>query len=146
MALAPSIFVFSLSIVGDLVTASPGLQLCTYSSLINESDTILSTFWPHQDKLPDDTCEDDHDHKEEEEVDDEEPFIPTRPPPRGCTAMTSRCTKSFHTLYVNQIGKVWEVTLIVALINSTHAVMMILLLKLSLRFLLSMICMMLKLI
>jgi hypothetical protein len=79
----PLLFLFfSLSIVGDLVTASPGLQLCTYSSLINESDTILSTFWPHQDKLPDDTCEDDHDHKEEEEVDDEEPFNPTRPPPR----------------------------------------------------------------
>jgi hypothetical protein len=82
MALAPFLFVFSLSIIGDLVTASSGLQLCTYSSLINESDTILSTFRPHQDKLPDDTCEDDHDHKEEEEVDDEEPFNPIGPPPR----------------------------------------------------------------
>jgi hypothetical protein len=47
----------------------------------------------------------------------------------GCTMMTSRCIKSFHTLHVDQIGKVWEATLIVALINSTHAVMMILLLK-----------------
>jgi hypothetical protein len=46
-----------------------------------------------QDKLPDDTCEDDHDNAEE--VDD------------GCTAMTNRCTKSFHAIHVNQIGKVW---------------------------------------
>jgi hypothetical protein len=50
----------------------------------------------------------------------------------GCTAMTSRCTKSFHTLHVDQIDKVWEATLIVALINSTHEIMMILLIKLSL--------------
>jgi acetolactate synthase regulatory subunit len=48
------------------------------------------------------------------------------------TTMTSRCTKSFHTLHVNQIAKVWEVTLIMTLINSTLVVMMILLLKLSL--------------
>jgi hypothetical protein len=64
----------------------------------------------------------------------------------GRTAMTSRCTKSFHAIHVDQIGKVWEATLIVALINSMHAVMMILLLKLSLQFLPSMVCMMLKLI
>jgi hypothetical protein len=50
----------------------------------------------------------------------------------GSTMMTSRYTKSFYTLRVDQIGKVWEGTLIVALINSTLAVMMILLLKLSL--------------
>jgi hypothetical protein len=50
----------------------------------------------------------------------------------GSTAMTNMCTKSFHVLHVNQIGKVWEVTLIVALINSMLVVMMILLLKLSL--------------
>jgi hypothetical protein len=50
----------------------------------------------------------------------------------GRTAMTSRCTKSFHAIHVDQIGKVCEVTLIVALINSKHEVMMILLLKLSL--------------
>jgi hypothetical protein len=62
------------------------------------------------------------------------------------TVMTSRGTKSFHALQVNQIGKVWEVTLIVTLINSTPMVMMILLLKLSLRFLPSMVCMLLKLI
>jgi hypothetical protein len=30
-----------------------------------------------QDKLPDDSCEDDH----EEEVEDEEPFNPPHPPP-----------------------------------------------------------------
>jgi hypothetical protein len=48
------------------------------------------------------------------------------------TTMTSRCTKSFHALHVDQIGKVCEVTLIVALINSTLTIMMILLLKLSL--------------
>jgi hypothetical protein len=54
----------------------------------------------------------------------------------GRTVMTSRCTKSFHAIHVDQIGKVWEATLIVALINNTHVVMMILLLKLSLRFLL----------
>jgi hypothetical protein len=64
----------------------------------------------------------------------------------GCTTMTSRCTKSFHAIHVDQIGMVWEATLIVALINSTHVVMMILLLKLSLRFLNSMVCMMLKII
>jgi hypothetical protein len=46
--------------------------------------------------------------------------------------MTSRCTKSFHTIHVDQISKVWEATLIVALINSMHTVMMILFLKLSL--------------
>jgi hypothetical protein len=64
----------------------------------------------------------------------------------GSTAMTNGCTRSFHTLRVDQIGKVWEATLIVALINNTLVVMMILLLKLSLRFLPSMGCMMLKLI
>jgi hypothetical protein len=36
-----------------------------------------------QDKLPDDTRENDHDHEEEEEEeDDEEPFNPPHPPPR----------------------------------------------------------------
>jgi hypothetical protein len=50
----------------------------------------------------------------------------------GRTAMTSRCTKSFHAIHIDQISKVWEATLIMALINSTHAVMMMLLLKLSL--------------
>jgi hypothetical protein len=64
----------------------------------------------------------------------------------GHTAMTSGCTKRFHTIHVDQIGKVWEATLIVAPINGTHVVMIILLLKLSLQFLPSMVCMMLKLI
>jgi hypothetical protein len=64
----------------------------------------------------------------------------------GNTAMTNGCTKSFHSLHFDQIGKVWVATLIVALINSTLVVMTILLLKLSLRFLLSIVCMMLKLI
>jgi hypothetical protein len=62
------------------------------------------------------------------------------------TTMTSRCTKSYHALHIDQIGKVWEATLIVALINNTLMVMTILWLKLSLRFLPSMVCMMLKLI
>jgi hypothetical protein len=35
------------------------------------------------------------------------------------TTITSRCTKSFHALHVDQIGKVWVVTLIVALMNIT---------------------------
>jgi hypothetical protein len=40
----------------------------------------------------------------------------------GITATTSRCTKSFHALYVDQIGKVWEVvTLIMALIVIPHS-------------------------
>jgi hypothetical protein len=52
------------------------------------------------------------------------------------TATTSMRTKSFHVLCIDQIGKVWEVTLIVALINNMLMVMMILLLKLSLLFLL----------
>jgi UDP-N-acetylmuramyl pentapeptide phosphotransferase/UDP-N-acetylglucosamine-1-phosphate transferase len=50
----------------------------------------------------------------------------------GSTVMTSKGTKSFHALHVDQIAKEWEVTLIVALINSALSVMMILLLKLSL--------------
>jgi hypothetical protein len=50
----------------------------------------------------------------------------------GSTMMTNGCTKSFHALHVDQIGKVWEATLIMTLINSTITVMMILLLKLSL--------------
>jgi hypothetical protein len=62
------------------------------------------------------------------------------------TAMTSRQAKSFPVLHVDQIAKVWEVTLIVTLINSILTVMMILLLKLSLLFLPFMVCMMLKLI
>jgi hypothetical protein len=62
----------------------------------------------------------------------------------GNTVMTNRCTKSFHALRVDPIGKVWEVTLIVALINSMLTVMMVLLLKLSLRLLPSMVCVMLK--
>jgi hypothetical protein len=64
----------------------------------------------------------------------------------GSTVMSSRGTKSFHALHIDQIGKVWEVTLIVPLINSTPMVMMILLLKLSLRFLPYMVCMIQKLI
>jgi hypothetical protein len=62
----------------------------------------------------------------------------------GNTMMASECTKSFHGLRVDQIGKVWEVTLIVVLSNSMLTVMKILLLKLSLLFLPFMICMMLN--
>jgi hypothetical protein len=50
----------------------------------------------------------------------------------GSTVMTNGCTKSFQALRVDQIGKVWEATLIVVLTNNTLGVMMILLLKLSL--------------
>jgi hypothetical protein len=83
-----------------------------------------------QDKLPDDTCEDDHDEEDEmEEVDDEEPF---NPPPRRQHRDANGCTKSFHTLRVDQIGKVWEATLIVVLTNSALTIVMILSLKLSL--------------
>jgi hypothetical protein len=46
----------------------------------------------------------------------------------GSTVMASWCTKSLDDLRINQIGKVWEVTLIVALTNSMLMVMMILLL------------------
>jgi hypothetical protein len=60
----------------------------------------------------------------------------------GSTVMTSKCTKSFHALRIDQIGMVREATLIVALINNMIAVMMILLLKLSLLFLPFMVCMM----
>jgi hypothetical protein len=38
--------------------------------------------WTDQDKLPNNTREDDHDHDEEEEVDHDEPFNPPCPPPR----------------------------------------------------------------
>jgi hypothetical protein len=48
------------------------------------------------------------------------------------TTMTSKRTKIFPVLRVDQIGKVWEVTLIVALINRKLTIMMILLLKSSL--------------
>jgi hypothetical protein len=58
--------------------------------------------------------------------------------------MASGCTKSFHGHGVDQIGKVWVVTLIVALSNNMFAVMIIHLLKLSLLFLPFMICMMLN--
>jgi hypothetical protein len=47
----------------------------------------------------------------------------------GHTVMTIKCTKSFHAIHIDQIGKVREATLIVAQINSTHTVMMILLQK-----------------
>jgi hypothetical protein len=50
----------------------------------------------------------------------------------GSTAMTNKCTKSIHALRVDQIGEVWEATLTVALINSTLAVIMTLMLKLRL--------------
>jgi hypothetical protein len=40
----------------------------------------------------------------------------------GSTTMTNGCTKSFHALRVDQIGKVWEVTLIVVLTNIMLAV------------------------
>jgi hypothetical protein len=50
----------------------------------------------------------------------------------GSTTMTNGCTKSFHTLRIDQIVNVWEATLIVVLTNSTLAVMMILSPKLSL--------------
>jgi hypothetical protein len=49
----------------------------------------------------------------------------------GSTVMTNWCTKSFQALRVDQIGKVWEATLIMVLTNSMLTVMMILLLKLS---------------
>jgi hypothetical protein len=89
------------------------------AGIIDRVDTLETGLPPmDQYKLPDETHEDNYD---EEEVQDD-----------GSTAMTNRCTKSFHVLHVNQIGKVWEVTLIVALINSMLVVMMILLLKLSL--------------
>jgi hypothetical protein len=50
----------------------------------------------------------------------------------GSTAMTNGCTKSFHALRVDKIGKVWEATLIVVLTKNMLMVMMILSLKLSL--------------
>jgi hypothetical protein len=62
------------------------------------------------------------------------------------TMMMNGCTKSSHALRIDEIGKVWEAMLIVALTNNTLTVTMILLLKLDLRFLPSTVCMMLKLI
>jgi acetolactate synthase regulatory subunit len=64
----------------------------------------------------------------------------------GSNAMTSRCTKSFDALRVDQIGKVFDVTLIMVQINSTLMLMMVLLLKLSLLLLPFMVYMVLKLI
>jgi hypothetical protein len=46
--------------------------------------------------------------------------------------MTNGCTKSFHALRVDKIGKVWEATLIVVLTKNMLMVMVILSLKLSL--------------
>jgi hypothetical protein len=56
---------------------------CSMARIIDRIDT-LETGLPRtdQDKLPDDTREDDHDHNEEEEVDDEKPFNAPHPPPR----------------------------------------------------------------
>jgi hypothetical protein len=93
-------------------------------------------------KLDEETHEDNYNDEKEEDN-------PFNPPPYhhdGITMMTSRCTKSFHILCINPIGKVWEVTLNVALLNSMLTVMMILLLKFSLVVLPVMVCMMLKLI
>jgi hypothetical protein len=64
----------------------------------------------------------------------------------GSIMTTNGFTETFHALRVDQIGKVCEATLIVVLTNSTLEVMMILSLRLSLQFLSSMVCMMLKLI
>jgi hypothetical protein len=84
-----------------------------------------------QGKHLDDTREDDHD--EEEVVEEEEPFnLHHVHHHDGSTVIINRCTKSFHALRVDQISKVWETTLIMALINSTLTVMTILLVKLSL--------------
>jgi hypothetical protein len=49
--------------------------------IIDRVDALETRLPPtDQDKLPDDTHEDDHD--KEEEVEDEEPFYPPCPPPR----------------------------------------------------------------
>jgi hypothetical protein len=55
---------------------------CSIAGIIDQVEALetgLSEI--DQEKLPDDTHEDDHDEQEEEE-EDEEPFNPTRPPPR----------------------------------------------------------------
>jgi hypothetical protein len=53
---------------------------CSIAGIIDQVDA-LETGLPlmDQDKVPDETLEDNYD---EEEVDDEEPFNPPRPPPR----------------------------------------------------------------
>jgi hypothetical protein len=56
---------------------------CSMARIIDRVDA-LETGLPtiDQGKLPNDTHEDDHNHNEQEEVDDEEPINPPRPPPR----------------------------------------------------------------
>jgi hypothetical protein len=97
---------------------------CSMVGIIDRIDTLeIGLPQTDQDKHLNDTHEDDHDHNDEEgDIHHHD----------GRTVMSSRCTKSFHAIHVDQISKVWEATLVVALINSTHTVMMILLLKLSL--------------
>jgi hypothetical protein len=82
-------------------------------------------------KLAEETHEDDYD----EEEDDDGPSTLHIHHHNGSTTATGRRTKSFPILRVNQIGKVCEVMLIGALINSMLMIMMILLLKVSLLFL-----------
>jgi hypothetical protein len=51
------------------------------AGIIDRVDTLeIGLRQIDQDKIPDDTHEDDHD--DTEEVDDKEPFNPPRPPPR----------------------------------------------------------------
>jgi hypothetical protein len=54
---------------------------CSMDGIIDHVDALqIGLPQIDQDKLPDDTHEDDHD--DAEEVDNEEPFNPLRPPPR----------------------------------------------------------------
>jgi hypothetical protein len=54
---------------------------CSMARIIDRVDALeIALPQIDQDKLPDDTREDDHDDMEE--VDDEEPFNPPHPPPR----------------------------------------------------------------
>jgi hypothetical protein len=54
---------------------------CSIAGIIDQVEALETGLSEtDQEKLPDDTHEDDHDEQEEEE-EDEEPFNPTRPPP-----------------------------------------------------------------
>jgi hypothetical protein len=99
--------------------------------IIDRVDTLETVVPPmDQDKLPDETHEVIYD--EEEEVENEEPFNPPRPPLRQQHRDDQQGHQELPRLLIDQIGKGWEATLIVALINSTPTVMMILLIELSL--------------
>jgi hypothetical protein len=116
---------------------------CSMIRIIDHVDALkIGLSQIDQDKLPNDTREDNHD--DAEEVDDEEPFNCPHPPPQRLHHDDQQVHQELphHPHRPNWQGMGGHPH---CGPNQQHAVMMIILLKLSLRFLHSMVCMMLKL-